>query len=168
MLCRSFNRAIIYQRIFKNTTILFGRCMKKTEGCVMERILNLVKYEEMMNEFDHAYIFISSMSSRQKRDMCACFLKLGYGIREESSISMHVVNLSDDSKFFANISFLVWFFDIMSYISIYKEEKCGELGNRERERTHVKKEFKLKTYRDYSRLSRQTMSAIYNRVFLNK
>lgn len=139
--------------------------VRYSEEGKVEIILTLVKYEEMMNEFDHAYIFISSMSSRQKRDMCACFLKLGYGIREESSISMHVVNLSDDSKFFANISFLVWFFDIMSYISIYKEEKCGELGNRERERTHVKKEFKLKTYRDYSRLSRQTISAIYNRVF---
>ena len=125
----------------------------------MERIQNLVKYEEMMNEFDHAYIFISSMSSRQKRDMCACFLKLGYGIREESPISMHVVNLSDDNKFFANISFLVWFFDIMSYISICKEEKCREFENREEERTHVKKEFKLKTYKDYSRLSRQTISA---------
>lgn len=102
--------------------------MKKTEGCVMEIILTLVKYEEMMNEFDQAYIFISSMSSRQKRDMCACFLKLGYGIREESSISMHVVNLSDDNKFFANISFLVWFFNIMSYISISKEENMGNLG----------------------------------------
>ena len=75
-----------------------------------------------MNEFDKAYIFISSMTSRQKIDMCACFLKLGYGISEDNTTSIQVVNLSDDNKFFANLSFLFKKFKINCYIRICKEK----------------------------------------------
>ena len=119
-----------------------------------------------MNEFDKAYIFISSMTSRQKIDMCACFLKLGYGISEDNTTSIQVVNLSDDNRFFANLSFLFKIFKIKCYIRICREEKNrGTCRDRENEKNDVKQELHLKTYKDYGRLSRQAISAIYDRVF---
>lgn len=119
-----------------------------------------------MNEFDKAYIFISSMTSRQKIDMCACFLKLGYGICEDNTTSIQVVNLSDDNRFFANLSFLFKIFKIKCYIRICREEKNrGTCRDRENEKNDVKQELHLKTYKDYGRLSRQAISAIYDRVF---
>lgn len=122
-----------------------------------------------MNEFDKAYIFISSMTSRQKIDMCACFLKLGYGISEDNTTSIQVVNLSDDNRFFANLSFLFKIFKIKCYIRICREEKNrGTCRDRENEKNDVKLKLHLKTYKDYGRLSRQAISAIYNRVFQSK
>lgn len=121
-----------------------------------------------MNEFDKAYIFISSMTSRQKIDMCACFLKLGYGISEEDTTSIQVVNLSDDIKFFEDLSFLVKKFKIKCYIRICMEKNKDTCRDRENEKNDVKLKLHLKTYKDYGRLSRQAISAIYNRVFQSK
>ena len=118
-----------------------------------------------MNEFDKAYIFISSMTSRQKIDMCACFLKLGYGISEDNTTSIQVVNLSDDNKFSANLSFLFKKFKINCYIRICKEKNRDTCRDRENEKNDVKQKLHLKTYKDYGRLSRQAISAIYDRVF---
>lgn len=108
-------------------------------------------------DFDRAYIFSSSMTSRLKSDMCACFLKLGYGIHEDAT-SVLVVNLDDDNKFFENLSFIVKNFNIMCYIRV-------EGRDREKVKTDIKQVLNLKTYKDYSRLSRQAISAIFNRVF---
>ena len=108
-------------------------------------------------DFDRAYIFSSSMTSRLKSDMCACFLKLGYGIHEDAT-SVLVVNLDDDNKFFENLSFIVKNFNIKCYIRV-------EGQNREKVKTDIKQVLNLKTYKDYSRLSRQAISAIFNRVF---
>ena len=118
-----------------------------------------------MNEFDKAYIFISSMTSRQKIDMCACFLKLGYGISKDNTTSIQVVNLCDDIKFFENLSFLVKNFKIKCYIKISKEKNRDTCRDREKEKNDVKQRLHLKTYKDYGRLSRQAISAIYDRVF---
>lgn len=111
-------------------------------------------------DFDRAYIFSSSMTSRLKSDMCACFLKLGYGIHEDAT-SVLVVNLDDDNKFFENLSFIVKNFNIKCYIRV-------EGRDREKVKTDIKQVLNLKTYKDYSRLSRQAISAIFNRVFLKK
>jgi hypothetical protein len=108
-------------------------------------------------DFDRAYIFSSSMTSRLKSDMCACFLKLGYGIHEDAT-SVLVVNLDDDNKFFENLSFIVKNFNIKCYIRV-------EGRDREKVKTDIKQVLNLKTYKDYSRLSRQAISAIFNRVF---
>lgn len=108
-------------------------------------------------DFDRAYIFSSSMTSRLKSDMCACFLKLGYGIHEDAT-SVLVVNLDDDNKFFENLSFIVKNFNIKCYIRV-------EGRDREKVKTNIKQVLNLKTYKDYSRLSRQAISAIFNRVF---
>lgn len=108
-------------------------------------------------DFDRAYIFSSSMTSRLKIDMCACFLKLGYGIHEDAT-SVLVVNLDDDNKFFENLSFIVKNFNIKCYIRV-------EGRDREKVKTDIKQVLNLKTYKDYSRLSRQAISAIFNRVF---
>lgn len=108
-------------------------------------------------DFDRAYIFSSSMTSRLKSDMCACFLKLGYGIHEDAT-SVLVVNLDDDNKFFENLSFIVKNFNIKCYIRV-------EGRGREKVKTNIKQVLNLKTYKDYSRLSRQAISAIFNRVF---
>ena len=108
-------------------------------------------------DFDRAYIFSSSMTSRLKSDMCACFLKLGYGIHEDAT-SVLVVNLDDDNKFFENLSFIVKNFNIKCYIRV-------EGRDREKVKTDIKQVLDLKTYKDYSRLSRQAISAIFNRVF---
>lgn len=108
-------------------------------------------------DFDRAYIFSSSMTSRLKSDMCACFLKLGYGIHEDAT-SVLVVNLDDDNKFFENLSFIVKNFNIKCYIRV-------EGQDREKVKTDIKQVLNLKTYKDYSRLSRQAISAIFNRVF---
>lgn len=108
-------------------------------------------------DFDRAYIFSSSMTSRLKSDMCACFLKLGYGIHEDAT-SVLVVNLDDDNKFFENLSFIVKNFNIKCYIRV-------EGWDREKVKTDIKQVLNLKTYKDYSRLSRQAISAIFNRVF---
>lgn len=118
-----------------------------------------------MNEFDKAYIFISSMTSRQKIDMCACFLKFGYGISEDNTTSIQVVNLCDDIKFFENLSFLVKIFKIKCYIKISEEKNRDTCRDREKEKNDVKQKLHLKTYKDYGRLSRQAISAIYDRVF---
>lgn len=111
-------------------------------------------------DFDRAYIFSSSMTSRLKSDMCACFLKLGYGIHEDAT-SVLVVNLDDDNKFFENLSFIVKNFNIKCYIRV-------EGRDREKVKTDIKQVLNLKTYKDYSRLSRQAISAIFNRVFSKK
>ena len=111
-------------------------------------------------DFDRAYIFSSSMTSRLKSDMCACFLKLGYGIHEDAT-SVLVVNLDDDNKFFENLSFIVKNFNIKCYIRV-------EGRDREKVKTDIKQVLNLKTYKDYSRLSRQAISAIFKRVFLKK
>ena len=108
-------------------------------------------------DFDIAYIFSSSMTSRLKSNMCACFLKLGYGIHEDAT-SVLVVNLDDDNKFFENLSFIVKNFNIKCYIRV-------EGRDREKVNTDIKQVLNLKTYKDYSRLSRQAISAIFNRVF---
>lgn len=108
-------------------------------------------------DFDRAYIFSSSMTSRLKSDMCACFLKLGYGIHEDAT-SVLVVNLDDDNKFFENLSFIVKNFNIKCYIRV-------EGRDREKVKTDIKQVLNLKTYKDYSRLSRQAISAIFNMVF---
>lgn len=108
-------------------------------------------------DFDRAYIFSSSMTSRLKSNMCACFLKLGYGIHEDAT-SVLVVNLDDDNKFFENLSFIVKNFNIKCYIRV-------EGRDREKVKTDIKQVLNLKTYKDYSRLSRQAISAIFNRVF---
>ena len=108
-------------------------------------------------DFDRAYIFSSSMTSRLKSDMCACFLKLGYGIHEDAT-SVLVVNLDDDNKFFENFSFIVKNFNIKCYIRV-------EGRDRDKVKTDIKQVLNLKTYKDYSRLSRQAISAIFNRVF---
>lgn len=108
-------------------------------------------------DFDRAYIFSSSMTSRLKSDMCACFLKLGYGIHEDAT-SVLVVNLDDDNKFFENLSFIVKNFNIKCYIRV-------EGRDREKVKTDIKQVLNLRTYKDYSRLSRQAISAIFNRVF---
>ena len=108
-------------------------------------------------DFDRAYIFSSSMTSRLKSDMCACFLKLGYGIHEDAT-SVLVVNLDDDNKFFENLLFIVKNFNIKCYIRV-------EGRDREKVKTDIKQVLNLKTYKDYSRLSRQAISAIFNRVF---
>ena len=108
-------------------------------------------------DFDRAYIFSSSMTSRLKSDMCACFLKLGYGIHEDAT-SVLVVNLDDDNKFFENLSFIVKNFNIKCYIRVVGRD-------REKVKTDIKQVLNLKTYKDYSRLSRQAISAIFNRVF---
>jgi hypothetical protein len=108
-------------------------------------------------DFDRAYIFSSSMTSRLKSDMCACFLKLGYGIHEDAT-SVLVENLDDDNKFFENLSFIVKNFNIKCYIRV-------EGRDREKVKTDIKQVLNLKTYKDYSRLSRQAISAIFNRVF---
>ena len=108
-------------------------------------------------DFDRAYIFSSSMTSRLKSDMCACFLKLGYGIHEDAT-SVLVVNLDDDNKFFENLSFIVKNFNIKCYIRV-------EGRDREKVNTDIKQVLNLKTYKDYSRLSRQAISTIFNRVF---
>ena len=108
-------------------------------------------------DFDRAYIFSSSMTSRLKSDMCACFLKLGYGIHEDAT-SVLVVNLDDDNKFFENLLFIVKNFNIMCYSRV-------EGRDREKVKTDIKQVLNLKTYKDYSRLSRQAISAIFNRVF---
>lgn len=108
-------------------------------------------------DFDRAYIFSSSMTSRLKSDMCACFLKLGYGIHEDAT-SVLVVNLDDDNKFFENLSFIVKNFNIKCYIRV-------EGRDREKVKTDIKQVLNLKSYKDYSRLSRQAISAIFNRVF---
>lgn len=108
-------------------------------------------------DFDRAYIFSSSMTSRLKSDMCACFLKLGYGIHEDAT-SVLVVNLDDDNKFFENLSFIVKNFNIKCYIRV-------EGRDREKVKTDINQVLNLKTYKDYSRLSRQAISAIFNRVF---
>lgn len=108
-------------------------------------------------DFDRAYIFSSSMTSRLKSDMCACFLKLGYGIHEDAT-SVLVVNLDDDNKFFENLSFIVKNFNIKCYIRVEGRDK-------EKVKTDIKQVLNLKTYKDYSRLSRQAISAIFNRVF---
>ena len=108
-------------------------------------------------DFDRAYIFSSSMTSRLKSDMCACFLKLGYGIHEDAT-SVLFVNLDDDNKFFENLSFIVKNFNIKCYIRV-------EGRDREKVKTDIKQVLYLKTYKDYSRLSRQAISAIFNRVF---
>lgn len=105
-------------------------------------------------DFDRAYIFSSSMTSRLKSDMCACFLKLGYGIHEDAT-SVLVVNLDDDNKFFENLSFIVKNFNIKCYIRV-------EGRDREKVKTDIKQVLNLKTYKDYSRLSRQAISAIFN------
>ena len=108
-------------------------------------------------DFDRAYIFSSTMTSRLKSDMCACFLKLGYGIHEDAT-SVLVVNLDDDNKFFENLSFIVKNFNIKCYIRV-------EGRDREKVKTDIKQVLNLKSYKDYSRLSRQAISAIFNRVF---
>ncbi len=115
-------------------------------------------------DFDRAYIFSSSMTSRLKSDMCACFLKLGYGIHEDAT-SIKVVNLDNDSNFFANTSFMVKYFNIKCYIRIGKEKNSEGRKNSDND---VKQVLYLKTYKDYSRLSRQAISAIFNRVFSKK
>ena len=120
--------------------------------------------DSVAEDFDRAYIFISSMTSRQKTDMCACFLKLGCGIHEDVT-SIKVVNLDNDSNFFANISFLVKYFNIKCYIRIGKEKNSER---RKYSDNDVKQVLNLKTYKDYSRLSRQAISVIFDRVFSKK
>ena len=77
-------------------------------------------------DFDRAYIFSSSMTSRLKSDMCACFLKLGYGIHEDAT-SVLVVNLDDDNKFFGE---LVIHSQKLQYKVLYP---CRRTGQRESE-----------------------------------
>lgn len=119
--------------------------------------------------FDSAEITPDNQDRLRTRDITASLLKYGYGINLQRT-SIFVVNLIDDKDFVRKVNLLCSDYKVKCSVSKhYKDEgKCEiSCSTRDQERATIKEAFNLRTYDDYQRVARQTITAIHEHYSRN-
>lgn len=121
----------------------------------------------MGKAFYSAVIAADGQDKKRTRDITASLLKYGYGINLQRT-SIFVVNLIDDEDFARKVNLLCSYYKVKCTVSKYcKESKAISCSTKDQEMATIKEAFNLRTYDDYQRVARQTITAIHEHYSRN-